>query len=37
MENLERECIPLESNPKDSDNLISIPQYLPAKILNQPN
>jgi hypothetical protein len=36
MDNLQKECISAEANPKDSDNLISVPKHLPAKILNQP-
>jgi chromosome segregation ATPase len=34
--NLERECIPVIPNQTNSDTLISVPQHLPAKILNQP-
>jgi hypothetical protein len=36
MDNLEKECIPVEPNSIDSNNLISVPQHLPAKLLNQP-
>jgi hypothetical protein len=36
MDDLERECIPVEPNQTNSDTLISVPQHLPAKILNQP-
>ncbi|KAK2356693.1 hypothetical protein QL285_094021 [Trifolium repens] len=36
MDNLEKECIPSESGPKDSDNQAFFPQNLPKKILSQP-
>jgi hypothetical protein len=36
MVNLENECIPSESGPKDSNNQVFIPQNLPSKILSQP-
>jgi hypothetical protein len=32
MDNLQKECIPAESNPKDYDNQISVSKHLPAKI-----